>query len=99
MTCVYTVAYRGLRADRSKFESEISRVNASPSSYLRGAIVQPDLKTAPKKIEVLAVRQEYQPDDCQLIRLSTNRGEIQGRYYKAEHAKMGAIWVGGVGGG
>ena len=87
----------GLGAGKSNLESEISRVNAS--SYLRGAIVQPDLKTAPKKIEVLAVRQEYQPDDCQLIRLSTNRGEIQGRYHEAEHAKMGAIWVGGVGGG
>lgn len=61
--------------------------------------MQPDLKTAPKKIEVLAVRREPQPDDYQLIKLSTNRGEIQGRYYEAEHAKIGAIWVGGIGGG
>jgi len=61
--------------------------------------VQPDLKTAPKRIEVLAERREPQPDNCQLIKLSTNQGEIQGRYYQAEHAKLGAIWVGGISGG
>ena len=87
----------GLGAGKSNLESEISRVNAS--SHLRGAIVQPDLKTAPKRIEVLAERREPQPDNCQLIKLSTNQGEIQGRYYQAEHAKLGAIWVGGISGG
>ncbi|MFW6295710.1 MAG: alpha/beta hydrolase family protein [Halothece sp.] len=32
------------------------------------------------------------------VTLSTNRGELQGRYYPVENASQGAIWVGGVGG-
>lgn len=33
------------------------------------------------------------------ITLSTNRGEIRCRYYEAEGASRGALWVGGTGGG
>lgn len=42
---------------------------------------------------------EFQQDGYQSVTLLTDRGEIQGRYYAAERAQFGAIWVGGVRGG
>lgn len=45
-------------------------------------------------LEVEPIREDYHP-----VRLVTNRGNIESRYYKVPGARCGAIWVGGVGGG
>src|SRR5215211_3112292 len=37
---------------------------------------------------------EYSP-----VRLETSRGEVSCRYYAAKGVKLGALWVGGAGGG
>ncbi len=49
--------------------------------------------------EILDEWRELQQNDYQSMTLLTDRGEIQGRYYAAERARLGAIWVGGVRGG
>lgn len=60
--------------------------------------MQQHLKT-PSQTEISDDRRELQQNDYQSVTLLTDRGKIQGRYYAAERARFGAIWVGGVGGG
>ncbi|MBW4637821.1 MAG: dienelactone hydrolase family protein [Gloeocapsa sp. UFS-A4-WI-NPMV-4B04] len=45
------------------------------------------------------IKAEPLQDGYQLIRLETNRGNIDFHYYSAPDTQRGAIWVGGVGGG
>ncbi|WP_199315291.1 dienelactone hydrolase family protein [Aerosakkonema funiforme] len=44
-------------------------------------------------LEVEAMRDSYYP-----VRLVTNRGNVECRYYKVPSTKRGVIWVGGIGG-
>ena len=45
------------------------------------------------------IKAEPLQDGYQLIRLETNRGNIDFHYYSVPDTQRGAIWVGGVGGG
>ena len=38
-------------------------------------------------------------DGYEPVRLVTSRGDVHGRYYRADGATRGAVWVGGAGGG
>ncbi len=46
-----------------------------------------------------AVREGTMQEQYRPVRLLTNRGEVQCRYYPVPTSHRGAIWVGGVGGG
>ena len=60
--------------------------------------VKPDndetLEIVVSDIEVNPISEDYHP-----VKLITNRGDIECRYYRVTDAQWGAIWVGGVGGG
>lgn len=53
----------------------------------------------PLTLVIHGMRDEPSAGELRAVIITTNRGDILGRYYPVEGASRGAVWVGGVGGG